>query len=192
VIQDLPCSAPCVRIFGSIAWYPMFLRHEIHRHLARQVGGCGVSSRSASTWVTIVITVFAFVLSTQVGTEHVFKSSMAWRPLGKLVSQKSATSASGALRRLPLPFAVWPGRHASGQTSVHVTMEPLTLWGSCSSTRPIFGQLEVMGMSWLTGSRWLQRESLAGGFAGCPRGPSCPRGISMSTSSIGTHPWDLS
>jgi hypothetical protein len=50
-IQDLPRSAPCVRIFGSVVWYPMFLRHEIHRHLACQVGGCGVfSSRSALTW----------------------------------------------------------------------------------------------------------------------------------------------
>jgi hypothetical protein len=53
VIQDLPRSAPCVRIFGSITWYPVFLRHEIHRHLALQVGGCGViSSRSALTWPT--------------------------------------------------------------------------------------------------------------------------------------------
>jgi hypothetical protein len=52
-IQDLTRSSPCVRIFRSIAWYPVFLRHEIHRHLARQVGGCGVfSSRSASTWPT--------------------------------------------------------------------------------------------------------------------------------------------
>jgi hypothetical protein len=30
-IQDLPHSAPCVRIFGSVAWYLVFLRHEIHR-----------------------------------------------------------------------------------------------------------------------------------------------------------------
>jgi hypothetical protein len=36
-----------------------------------------VFSRSASTWVTIVITVFTFVLSTRVITEHVFQSSMA-------------------------------------------------------------------------------------------------------------------
>jgi hypothetical protein len=84
-IQDLPRSAPCVRIFGSVAWYPLFLRHEIHRHLARQVGGCGViSSRSASTWVTIVITVFAFVLSTRAVAGHAFKSLMVWRPLEKV------------------------------------------------------------------------------------------------------------
>jgi hypothetical protein len=76
-IQDLPRLAPCVRIFGSITWYPVFLQHEIHRHLAHQVGGCGVFSRSASTWVMIVITIFAFVLSTRVVAELVFKSSMA-------------------------------------------------------------------------------------------------------------------
>jgi hypothetical protein len=55
----------------------VFLQYEIHRHLARQVGGYGVFSRSASTWVMIVITVFAFVLSTRVIAEHFFKSSMA-------------------------------------------------------------------------------------------------------------------
>jgi hypothetical protein len=33
-ILDLTRSAPCVRIFGSVAWYPVFLRHEIHRHCA--------------------------------------------------------------------------------------------------------------------------------------------------------------
>jgi hypothetical protein len=53
------------------------------------------SSRSASTWVTIVITVFAFVLSTRAIAKHVSNSSMAWRPLGKSVSWRSATSASG-------------------------------------------------------------------------------------------------
>jgi hypothetical protein len=56
----------------------------------------------------------------------------------------------------------------------------------------MFGQLEVMGASWLTGSRWLQRESLTGGSAGCPRGPSRPGGISVSASSTGMLPWDLS
>jgi hypothetical protein len=56
----------------------VFLRHEIHQHLARQVGGCGViSSRSASTWVMIVITVFAFMLSTHAIAMHIFKSLMA-------------------------------------------------------------------------------------------------------------------
>jgi hypothetical protein len=39
---DLTRTAPYVRTFGSVVWYPMFLRHEIPRHLARQVGGCGV------------------------------------------------------------------------------------------------------------------------------------------------------
>jgi hypothetical protein len=29
---DLTRTAPCVRIFGSIVWYPVFLRHEIPRH----------------------------------------------------------------------------------------------------------------------------------------------------------------
>jgi hypothetical protein len=46
--------------------------------LVRQVGGCGVfSSRSASAWVTIVVTAFASALSTQIVAENVFKSSMA-------------------------------------------------------------------------------------------------------------------
>jgi hypothetical protein len=110
------------------------------------------SSRSALIWVTIVITVFAFVLSTRTVAEHVFKSSMAWRPLGKLVSRRSATSASGALRHSPGPFAVRPGRRASGRISVCVTMGPLIPWGSYNNMRPIFRQLEVMGVSWLTGS----------------------------------------
>jgi hypothetical protein len=35
------------------------------------------SSRFASTWVTIVVTVFAFALSTRAVAESVFKSSMA-------------------------------------------------------------------------------------------------------------------
>jgi hypothetical protein len=111
-----------------------------------------VFSRSALTWVTIVITVFAFMLFTRVVAEHVFKSSMAWRPLGKSVSQRSATSASEASRLSTGPFAVRPGRRASGRTSVRATMGPPIPWSSCSDTRPIFGQLEVMGVSWLTGS----------------------------------------
>jgi hypothetical protein len=46
--------------------------------LARQVGGFGVfSSRSASTWVMIIIIVFAFALSTRAIAKNVFKSSMA-------------------------------------------------------------------------------------------------------------------
>jgi hypothetical protein len=149
-----------------------------------------VFSRSTLTWVTIVITVFTFMLSTRVIAEHIFRSSMAWRPLGKSVSQRSATSASGASWHSPGPFAVWPGRRTSSRTSVRVTMGPSIPWGSCSDTRPMFEQLEVMGVSWLTGSRWLQRESLDGS-AGCPRGPSHPGGISVNASSIGTHPWDL-
>jgi hypothetical protein len=36
-----------------------------------------VSSRSASTWVMIIITVFAFALSTRAIVGSVFKSSMA-------------------------------------------------------------------------------------------------------------------
>jgi hypothetical protein len=39
---DLTRTAPCVRIFGSVVWYPVFLRHEIPQHLAHQVGGYGV------------------------------------------------------------------------------------------------------------------------------------------------------
>jgi hypothetical protein len=50
-----------------------------------------VFSRSASTWVTIVIIVFPFMLCTLVIAELVFKSSMAWMPLGKSVSRRSAT-----------------------------------------------------------------------------------------------------
>jgi hypothetical protein len=39
---DLTRTAPYVRIFGSVVWYPVFLRHEFPRHFARQVGGSGV------------------------------------------------------------------------------------------------------------------------------------------------------
>jgi hypothetical protein len=113
---------------------------------------------------------------------------MSWRPLGKLVSQRSATSASGASRRSPGPFTARLGRRASSQTLVRVTMGPPIPWGSYSVMRPMFGQLEVMGASWLTGSRWLRRECLVGGSAGCPQGPSRPGGISASASSTGTLP----
>jgi hypothetical protein len=78
------------------------------------------SSRSASTWVTIVIIVFAFALSTQVVTENVFKSSMAWKPLER-VSQRPVTSASRASRRSPGHFAAQHGRLTSGRVSVCVT-----------------------------------------------------------------------
>jgi hypothetical protein len=111
--------------------------------------------------------------------------------LGKLASRRSATSASGASRRSLGPFAMRPGHRTSGRTLVRVMMGPLIPWGSCSITRPMFRRLEVMGASWLTGSRWLRRESLAGDSVGCPRGPSRPGGISMSASSTGMLPWDL-
>jgi hypothetical protein len=67
---------------------------------------------------------------------------------------------------------------------------PLIPWSSCSDTRPMFMQLEVMGVSWQTGFQWPRRESLASGSAGCLRGPSHPGGISASASSTGMHPWD--
>jgi hypothetical protein len=58
--------------------------------------------------VTIVITIFAFALSTRVIAENVFKSSMAWRPLER-VSQQSVTSALRASRCSPGPFAARRG-----------------------------------------------------------------------------------
>jgi hypothetical protein len=109
------------------------------------------SSRSASTWATIVITVFAFVLSTQVDAESVSKSSMAWRPLER-VSPRSATSALGASPRSPGPFVVRHGRLASGRVPVRVTMGLLIPWSSYSTTRPPFGRREAMGVSWPIGS----------------------------------------
>jgi hypothetical protein len=191
-IQDLTRIAPCVRIFGSDVWYPVFLQHEIHRHLARQVGHCGVFSRSASTWVMIVSCVFAFVLSTRVIAKLVVKSLMPWRPLGKSVSRRSATLALGASRRSSGPFAVRLGRRALGRTSTRVMVEPPIPLSSYSATRPMFRQPEVMGVSWPTGSQWPQKERLTGGSAGCPRNPSHPRRISVSASSTGTLPWGLS
>jgi hypothetical protein len=109
------------------------------------------SSRSASTWVTIVITVFAFVLSTRAVAENVSKSSMAWRPLAR-ASQRSAPSALGASRRSTGPFAVQHGRLASARILVRVTMGPPIPWSSYSDTRPVFGRLGAMGVSWPTGS----------------------------------------
>jgi hypothetical protein len=35
---------------------------------------------------------------------------------------------------------------------VRVTTKPLIPWSSCSNTRPVFGWLEVMGVSWPVGS----------------------------------------
>jgi hypothetical protein len=112
--------------------------------------------------------------------------------LGKSASRRSVTSASGALRRSPDPFAMWPGRRASSQMLWRVTTGPPIPWSSCSGTRPMFVQLEAMGVSWPTGFGWPQRENLAGGSAGCLRGPSHPGGISANASSTGTHPWDPS
>jgi hypothetical protein len=71
--------------------------------------------------------------------------------LGRSASRRSVTSASGASRRLPDPFAMRPSHHASSQTSGRVMMGPLIPWSSCSGTRPMFVQLEVMGVSWPTG-----------------------------------------
>jgi hypothetical protein len=79
-ILDLTRLAPCVRIFGSIAWYPVFLRHEIHRQKTHRfcvlgpfswaIAHCfGVlwrftSNMTACTFnrgMTIKIVVFAFM-----------------------------------------------------------------------------------------------------------------------------------
>jgi hypothetical protein len=46
-------------------------------------------------------------------------------------------------------------------------MGPPIPWSSCSGTRTMFVRLEAMGASWQTSFRWPQRESLAGGSAGC-------------------------
>jgi hypothetical protein len=100
--------------------------------------------------VTIVITVFAFVLSMHAIAVHLFKSLMAWRPLER-VSRRSATSASGALRRSPGPFVARHGRLASGRILVRVTMGPPISWSSYNNTRPVFERLEAMGVSWPTG-----------------------------------------
>jgi hypothetical protein len=51
-----------------------------------------------------------------------------------------------------------------------------------------FEQLEAMGASWQTGSRWLQRTSLGGGSGDCRRDPSHPGGISASASSTSMLP----
>jgi hypothetical protein len=101
--------------------------------------------------VTIIITVFAFALSTQVIAENVFKSSMAWRPLER-VSHCLATSALRASWRSPGRFAAQHGRLTSGWISVRVTTEPSIPWSSYSNMRLVFGQLEVMGASWPVGS----------------------------------------
>jgi hypothetical protein len=88
--------------------------------------------------------------------------------IGQVGEPEVSDLGFGGFAALAGPFAVWPSRRASSRTSVRVTMGPLIPWGSCSDTRPMFGQLEVMGASWLTGSLWLRRESLTGGSAGCP------------------------
>jgi hypothetical protein len=58
--------------------------------------------------VTIVVTVFAFALSTRAVAESVFKSSTARKPLER-VSQRSVTLALRASRRSPGHFAVQRG-----------------------------------------------------------------------------------
>jgi hypothetical protein len=109
------------------------------------------SSRSASTWVMFVVTVFDFALSTRAIAESVFKSSMAWRPLER-VSQRPVTSDSRASRRSPGRFAAQHGHLTYGRISVHVTMEPPIPSSSCSNTRLVYGRREAMGASWLVGS----------------------------------------
>jgi hypothetical protein len=113
-----------------------------------------VFSRSASTWVTIVSCVFASVLSMRVDAKLVVKSSMPWRPLGKLANRRSATSASGDSRRSPGPFVVRLDCPASGRTSARVMMEPPIPSSSYSAMQPMFGWPDAMGVSWPTGSRW--------------------------------------
>jgi hypothetical protein len=106
---------PCVRYFWVLCVVPMFLRHETHRHLARQVGDCGVFSRSASTWATIVSHVFTSVPTMRVIAKFVFKSSTPWKPLGKVVSRRAASSALGASQRSLSPFGIRLGRPVSGR-----------------------------------------------------------------------------
>jgi hypothetical protein len=119
-------------------WYPVFSRHEIHRHLAHQVGGCGVFSRSASTWATIVSCVFASVLTMRVVAKFVVKSLMAWRPSGKLANRRSAISALGASWRSPGPFVVRLGCRASGRTCRLASMDRQIPSSSCSTTQSTF------------------------------------------------------
>jgi hypothetical protein len=150
-----------------------------------------VFSRSASTWVMIVSCVFASVLTMRVVAKFVVKSSMPWRPSGKLANRRSATTASGASRRSPGPFVVRLGRRASGRTRrLASTVRPIPS-SSCSVTQSMFGRPGAMGESWPTGSRWPQRESLVGGSGGCPRSPSHLGEISASASSTSSLPWGL-
>jgi hypothetical protein len=87
---------------------------------------------------------------------------------------------------------MWTGRGTSGRSRLPASMDHLIPSTFCGSTPLPFEQLEAMGASWQTGSRWLQRTSLSGGSGVCWWDPSCPRGISMSASSTSTLRWGRS
>jgi hypothetical protein len=90
----------------------------------------------------------------------------------------------------PLRCAAWPPRFKLDISACYDgTSDPVGfLQRYAADVQAAGGDGRVMA-NWFP---WLRRESLAGGSAGCPRGPSHPGGISVSASSTGTHPWDLS
>jgi hypothetical protein len=102
--------------------------------------------------------------------------------------QRVVSTALGASKRFPSPFGMWTGRGTSVQPRPPTSTDHPIPSSFCSSTLSPSEQLEATGVSWQTGSRWLQRMSLGGGSGDCPRDPSLPGGISASASSTSTLP----
>jgi hypothetical protein len=151
-----------------------------------------VSSRSASTWVTIASHVFTSMPTMRVVAKFVFMFSMPWRPSDKLASRWIVSSALGASQRSSGPLVVRLGRLASGRRRRLTSTDHLIPSSSYSTTQSPSGRPEATGASWPTSSRWLQRESLAGGSGSCPRSPSCLGEVSTSSSSTSSLPWGQS
>jgi hypothetical protein len=142
--------------------------------------------------VTIIPSIFAFAPTSRPVVKVAFSSLRPWRSWDKVEHRRAVLTISGALKRFLSPFSMWTGRGTSGQSRPPASTDHPIPSSSCGSTLSPFEQLEVMGTSWRTGSRWLQRTSLGGGSGVCRRDPPRPGGISASASSTSTLPWGQS
>jgi hypothetical protein len=150
------------------------------------------SSTSDSTWVMIILSVFAYALTSRPTVKVIFHSLRPWRPWGKVECQRVVSTALGASKCFPSPFGMWTGRGILGRSRPPASMDQRIPSSTCGSTLSTFEQLEATDASWQTGSRWLERTSLSGGSGDCRRDLSRPRGISANACSTSTLPWGWS
>jgi hypothetical protein len=178
---DFTRTAPCVRIFGSVVWYPVFLRHEIHRYLACQVGGCGVFLRNPSTFGVPARRLQGPLPRSSSDPCNPGGYGAGWSACGWSQLLCGLQSAFRAPEACGLA-ATLPSNHSCPlQWVVRSRRVPAVV-------RRRLMQLEVMGASWRTSSRWLQRTSPGDGSWASRQDPSRPGGISVSASSTSMLP----